>query len=73
MVWHYARGQNPVVLKKKRFGSSVLSQFSALSVFSCKNTVICYTFYWLSNNDQTDHGDETEGLEREGMKELYFV
>jgi hypothetical protein len=60
-------------IKKKRLGSSVFSQFSAVSVVSCKNVVICYTFYWLSNNDQTEYGDETESLEREGMKELYFV
>jgi hypothetical protein len=42
-------------------------------------------FYWLNNNNQTDQGDETEGLdfereelergrlEREGVNELYFV
>jgi hypothetical protein len=40
-------------------------------------------FYRLGNNNQTDQGNETEGLkmeglegeglEREGAKELYFV
>jgi hypothetical protein len=44
----------------------------------------CYMqFYRLGNNNQTDQGNETEGLkmevleweglEREGAKELYFV
>jgi hypothetical protein len=30
-------------------------------------------FYRLGNNNKTDQGDETEGLERDGVKEYYFV
>jgi hypothetical protein len=30
-------------------------------------------FYRLGNNNKTDQGDETEGLERDDVKEYYFV
>jgi hypothetical protein len=35
------------------------------SVSQLRNTAICLMFYRLRNNNQTDQGDETEGLERE--------
>jgi hypothetical protein len=46
-----------------------------------RNIAIRFMFYWLSNKSQTDQKDggfgegriEGEKLEREGVKELYFV
>ncbi len=58
-----------------------------MSKLSCLSSVFaehCFLlFYRAGNNNQTDQGDETEGLEMEGLegkklerggvKELYFV
>jgi hypothetical protein len=54
--------------KEKRIRSLEFYVFSSVrrQLFR-KHCYKCFMFYWLSNNNQTDQGDESEGLERDGL------
>ncbi len=52
--------------KYNRLGSCL--QLCPSSVVAEHCYTVCFMFYWLKINNQTDQGDKTEGLETEGLK-----